>query len=249
MKELHFFSRQRNWSKGYTWYESCFKECSPDKKAGEFSTSYLVDPITPERIHNRYPNTKLIASLRNPVDRAFSNYMIDIESGQVSPDTPFMQALEKHPEYVEQGRYATQLRRYLKFFDRKQILVLIYDDISVNPANFIEQVYRFIGVDSNFIPALLTTRVHPSRVPKSVWLDRQFNQLSILFRKRGLAKVWWSFKKMELGTRIRSFNTRQEVGKTRKLSLSEQRIIYDMVKDEIIELEHLLGRELKGWRP
>ena len=65
IKEIHFFSRERNWSKGYQWYENLFAQCPIDRKAGEFSTSYLIDQETPSRIHQQYPGTKLIVSLRN----------------------------------------------------------------------------------------------------------------------------------------------------------------------------------------
>ncbi len=51
VKDLHFFSRERNWSRGFTWYEEQFARCGADTLAGEFSTSYLADPEAAARIH------------------------------------------------------------------------------------------------------------------------------------------------------------------------------------------------------
>ena len=72
-KEINFFSRERNWTRGYEWYEHLFAECPADAVAGEFSTSYLTDAATPARIHERYPDVKLIVSVRHPVERAYSS--------------------------------------------------------------------------------------------------------------------------------------------------------------------------------
>ena len=71
IKELHFFSRDR-FSKGKDWYESHFSHRKEGQKVGEFSTSYLYSKETPERIKELYPEVKLIAIVRNPVTRAYS---------------------------------------------------------------------------------------------------------------------------------------------------------------------------------
>src|SRR5436190_128677 len=125
-KEINFFSRDRNWSRGFEWYEGIFAECRPAAIAGEFSTSYLPDPETPTRIRHRYPEVRLIVSLRHPVDRAYSNYLNDIVAGEVLSGQGFQEALREHPEYVEAGRYAQHLRNYLDLFPREQLLVSIF---------------------------------------------------------------------------------------------------------------------------
>jgi hypothetical protein len=62
-KEIGFFSRDRNWSRGFEWYEQIFAECPPGAIAGEFSTSYLTDTDVPARMVDRYAGVRLIASL------------------------------------------------------------------------------------------------------------------------------------------------------------------------------------------
>lgn len=248
VKEIHFFSRERNWPRGYEWYEGIFERCSPDATAGEFSTSYLADPTTPERIHRRYPEVRLVASLRNPVKRAYSNYMNDIMAGVVKAKTPFREALKEHPEYLEQGRYAAQLERYLQYFPRAQILILIYEDSLRDPLSFIRTIYRFIGVDSSFVPSMIDARINEGRVPRFAWLDYLLMKTSGLLRSRGLHGIWWLAKKASLGNRIRALNTRESFSKNRGPDLSDQEFLYGRFESSIEALEELLGRELGEWR-
>src|SRR3954447_26723321 len=171
-KEINFFSRDRNWSRGFDWYEGIFSECPPKAVVGEFSTSYLTASETPGRIRDRYPNARLIVSLRNPVDRAYSNYMNDIVAGVVPSSQSFREALTSHPEYVESGRYARYLSGYLDRFPREQLLVTIFDDARREPQAAVQEIYRFLGVDTEFRPAMIDRTVGEGRVPRFQRFER-----------------------------------------------------------------------------
>jgi hypothetical protein len=249
VKEVHFFSRERNWSKGYEWYEAIFEKCPQDAKTGEFSTSYLSDPATPERIHEHYPDVKLIACLRNPLDRAYSNYLNDIMAGVVEPEVTFGEVLKEHPGYIERGRYATHLKRYLQVFSMDQILMLIYEDSLENPMSFITTIYEFISVDPSFVPSMVDTIVNKGRVPRFVWLDRLLRETSAFLRGKGLHNLWWLAKRAGVGDKIRALNTREVASGDRGLGLSEREILYEMLESEIAGLEKLMGRNLEEWCP
>lgn len=246
-KEIHFFSRDRNWTKGFHGYEAIFEKCPPDARVGEFSTSYLADPATPERIHTRYPDVKLIASLRNPVDRAYSNYMNDILAGVVDQRTPFRGALNEHPEYIEQGCYAVHLTHYLEYFAREQILVLIYEDSLRDPIAFIKAIYRFIKVDPSFVPDMLLAKINVSRVPLFPLIDQAMIKTSGFLRRWGLSNLWWFGKKAGLGRGIRALNTRYVASMKQGLDPSNKRFLYRALKNDIGALEDLLGRKLTEW--
>jgi hypothetical protein len=248
VKEIHFFSRERNWARGYPWYEAIFERCPPDAKRGEFSTSYLVDPGTPARVYRRYPTVKLVASLRNPIQRAYSNYRNDMVAGVVSPDTEFSEALKRHPEYVEQGRYHEQLGRYLERFAKDQLLVLIHEDALRDPRRFIQTLYAFLGVDASFHPSMLRAKVNPGRVPRHVWIERLAQQLSDLLRSRGLEGLWWRLKKGGVGRWIRALNSRRQPAQDDGPAMAEREFIYRSLETDIQSLERLLGRELRAWR-
>ena len=247
VKETHFFSRERNWSKGYAWYEALFEECPQEAKIGEFSTSYLVDLATPERIYQRYPGVKLMVSLRNPRSRAYSNYMNDIVAGVVDRHSPFRVALRQHPEYLEQGCYAAQLERYFQYYSKDQILILIYEDILKDPLAFIRSIYEFIGIDASFVPSMLLTRVNEGRVPRFPWIDNMLRKISAILRTGKLSSLWWHAKKAGIGRGIRALNTRQLLSKDRGPSASDECFLYEALADDIMALEAQLGRELKEW--
>ena len=248
-KEVNFFSRERNWKRGYEWYESVFSECPADAITGEFSTSYLTDTATPARILARYPKAKLIVSLRHPVDRAYSSYLNDIVAGLIDPEIGFRDALGAHPEYLEDGRYAHYLGGYLSEFPREQILILLFDDARRDPRSAIQQVYAFLGVDPAFRPAMLERRIGAGRVPRSQRIERRLLEASAASRRhRSTRPAWWLAKKMGLGDRVRSLNTRDDEEGRPSLDPVERRALIRESEPDIRALEDVLARKLPEWR-
>jgi hypothetical protein len=248
VKDLHFFSRERNWSRGFAWYEEHFARCGPDTVAGEFSTSYLADPESAARIHARYPDVKLLACLRNPADRAFSNFLNDLQAGALPPATRFSDALASHPEYVEQGAYASQLQRYLTRFPRDALLLLLYDDLQRAPLEFMSSIYRFLGVDETFVPGMLHERVNVARVPRSAGADRMARTAITALRRRGLDRVVWLAKRSGLPRVTQRLNSRPTALAAHELSAEQRARLAAELAPEIDRLEPLLGRDLAAWR-
>ena len=248
-KEINFFSRERNWKRGYEWYERVFAECPADAVVGEFSTSYLTDAATPARIQERYPDVKLIVSVRHPVERAYSSYLNDIVAGSIAPATGFRDALRAHPEYLEAGRYSYYIGTYLDHFPREQLLVLVFDDARRDPAAAIGQVYDFLGVDPGFRPTMLDRRVGVGRVPRSRWIERRLLDASATLRRHSSTRpVWWLAKRLGLGDRVRALNTDPGSEGRNDLDPLERRALIRQSEDDIRALEVLLGRELPQWR-
>lgn len=128
---------------------------------GEISPSYLYYPNTAERIKEKLPQCKIIIILRDPIERAFSNYKVLFISGREQLD--FESALEKGECRVERGwehfwdlkglgMYYAQVKRYLDTFSRNQIGIWLYEDMRSNPSKFYREVCQFIGVDDSFEP-------------------------------------------------------------------------------------------------
>lgn len=247
-KEMHFFSRERYWRKGFEWYESRFESCNPDQRVGEFSTSYLHHPEAPRRIHEWYPSVKLIVSLRNPVERALSSFRNEVVAGDITAASTFEEALEQRSRYLEIGRYASHLERYLKLFSRDQILVLVYENARDDPAGFIRRIYDFLGVESGFEPSMLKRTVNPGREPRVPGFAGLLNRVSRTFRSSTLLRpVWWLTKRSGLGTLLRQLNTAP--GSDRMLSPQTRRDLYRTFRPEIERLEEMLGVSLEHWRP
>ncbi len=240
-KELHFFSRY--YCNGTEWYESLFTRYPPDKISGEFSPTYLYDEQTPKRIHKHHPDIKLLVCLREPVSRTVSAYRYAIQTGMIPHDMSFDDVIERYPAYREHSCYYTQIELYLQFFDKEQLLITLYEDIFQDPYDFIQHIYEFLSVDSNFRPTMAEQKVNASRsAPRFYFLDRLMNGLAIRLRQMGLGHFVWIVGRSSSMERVRQLNTRSSaqptVSATRKLALQR------FFAPDVRSLEKLLRRDL-----
>ena len=143
-------------------YMELFEGAKPGMAVGEASVSYLYSEDAPDRIRHYVPDVRLIAILRNPVERAYSAFQYLRERG-TEPYADFSEALEAEDERVQQkwshmwhyrrmGFYGEQLARYYERFEPEQIHVLTLDDFVVDPKRATAAVYAHVGVDAAFAP-------------------------------------------------------------------------------------------------
>ena len=161
----HFFVT--DFDKGIEWYRKQFPSKRTGKITGEKAPLYLFCPGVAERVRKFYPNIKLLVILRNPIDRIFSNYRrypIDAESFKDYLDKrniEWLTAVLKRKDikhinresrqkeksvWLEFGRYANQLERWFRFFDRDQFLILIFEEFVVDPEFHMNRVFDFLGL-------------------------------------------------------------------------------------------------------
>jgi hypothetical protein len=134
---------------------------------GEASPSYILHPLAPQRARDLVPDARLIALLRNPVDRAYSHYQHEVRLGReplafgdaldaederlrgevermVAEPTYFSEAWWNHT-YKARGRYAEQLERWFAVFPRDQLLVLFTEELNDDTAGTYARVLDFLG--------------------------------------------------------------------------------------------------------
>ena len=167
-KEVHFFDR--HYGRGVDWYRAHFPLEGEYPIVGEASPYYLFHPSVPERLREVVPEAKLIALLRNPVDRAYSQYHMKVSRGVES--LSFDEAIEREPErlaacddptgaawrhhsYLARGRYAEQLERWLRRFSRDKMLILKSEELYAEPQRVLGQVQHYLGL-SPHTPAQFT---------------------------------------------------------------------------------------------
>jgi hypothetical protein len=142
--------------------EKTFGRAPINLKAGEKTSNYLESSDAPRRIRAHIPNVKLLFILREPVDRAWSNYLwsrqnglesLDFEAAcsieAVRPDP--MPAEKKHArpyDYQWRSRYGTLLENWLRYFANEQICLLRYEDIARSPQSVLDYATSFIGLPS-----------------------------------------------------------------------------------------------------
>ena len=148
-KELHFFDQPEHFDKGAEWYRRCFPRVgSKDGQrsiTGEATPYYLFDPPVAERMAKIVPKTQLIALLRNPIDRAYSHYQMQVKRG--TEPRSFEEAIEQqHSSYVSRGIYVDQLLRWFEFFSKEQMLILKSEDFFERPVETLKVVLTFLDL-------------------------------------------------------------------------------------------------------
>jgi hypothetical protein len=245
IKELHFFSRPR-FSKGRDWYEAHFKRCDKTQKIGEFSTSYLYSKDAPGRIKEMYPDVKLIAILRNPRERSYSQYRNSLRAGEIGEEVSYEQYLKEEQSCIKQGLYAEQLQRYYRNFREDQILVLIYEDSKKDPLTFIQTIYRFLNLDDTFVPAMLHRKINIARNPKYIGVERVMHHIAEFLRRIGFDKIVWLVKKSGLPDLVRSTNTVR--GDSEDAGTVDNAGLKKVFQEDVEKLSKLIGRDMgKEW--
>jgi hypothetical protein len=169
-KELHFFDF--NFGEGEGWYRRHFEGVGDELAVGEATPNYLYIAEAMPRIAEMLPGARLIAILRNPVDRAYSHYWhnravgreelafeqaLEAEAARIDSDDPHDRA---YWSYVDRGRYVRQLEMLDALFPRDAVLVLLFDDLRDAPGPTYRSVCRFLGVREDHVPPELGEAVN-----------------------------------------------------------------------------------------
>ena len=137
IKEINFFDL--HFDKGIGWYESFFEDWSGEKAVGEASPSYMWHPEVPSRIKTVLKNVKLIFCLRNPIERAYSNYWSGFSKsfrslgGRIPSFSEAIRTEDGYQRYIRKGFYYKDLVRFLKFFDLSVIHIIISEELRKDP--------------------------------------------------------------------------------------------------------------------
>ena len=171
-KEVSFFDR--HWWRGEAWYRGQFPLRAGKRLVGEASPSYLFHPLAPERARSLVPGAKLVALLRDPVDRAYSQYQHEVALGReplsfedalaaederlvgeverlIADPRAFSRAWWDHT-YTARGRYAEQLERWLEAFPSEKLLVVRTEDLGERPAETYASILAFLGAEPHELP-------------------------------------------------------------------------------------------------
>ena len=181
------YSFDQHFDNGEDWYLGHFNASASFPATGEISHSYLSSPEAPARIVALNPQIRLLACLREPVDRAFSDYLDLVKNGQY--DGPFEEALERFPRLLDRGRYATHLRRYFATFPRDQVLVQLFDDLSEDAQRYADEVFEFLGVSRMELPASELRRRMPAGRPRNYGMAQAAKSASQLAKRFGLRRM------------------------------------------------------------
>jgi len=219
------------------------------KAVGEASTSYLSTPGVAELIHRHFPEAKIVAILRHPVERAFSAYMHLRREGRET--LSFEQALAAEPDRIRQkwellwyyrklGHYHEQLIPYMRLFDPTQRLVVPYETWKADPIRFIRRMALFLGVDPEY-SFDLSYRDNVAGVPRSSALYKFTQEKNLI--KNIMKPLIPHRLRTYMKQSIRDANLKQV-----QLSDRTRKELSDYYRSDIDQVCRLAGSEFEIWK-
>jgi Sulfotransferase domain len=233
-KELYFFNVDGRYELGWDWYLAMMlRNAPPDAVCGEASTDYMrgapqrrtpedespslhgreakdaLEEVIPRRIKQCLPDVKLICMLRDPVERAYSHYLmrrmerVEPRSFEEAVDQLMEPTAMEHARtvpsrtngYLVNGEYARLLAGFLRVFPREQLMVIFSDELAQEPTKTVSRVFDFIGVSSSFAPDNLGTRYREAAVKQRIpGLNLVTWRMSIA-RVRPARALWFALPK------------------------------------------------------
>lgn len=245
-KEIHYFSRYPN--NPPNWYQSFFDHAENQPVVGERSNTYFCDAQAIQRIKALLPSVRLLAVLRNPVDRAYSNYCMNYRDRTVTESIdqvldPDLQ-LQTGPNLtLEQGFYFKHTERLYQTFPRSNIKIMFFEELKANPEEFLSHVCDFLNVKSNKPDSM-------SRKPENVRPHSEYSRLVAPLVEFAEQLRFTHYLVQKIGPRARAALKRKL--KTRPISYPP---LSDLLKaklaayyyDDIRQLESLVERDLSQW--
>lgn len=145
--------------RGEQWYREQFRNYDGERAVGEESPGYLKHPLAPSRASKLLPDAKIVVCLRNPIDRAFSQWW---HAQKNWTSTRFEASTNYHAAngvFVTPGYYDYHLSRWEEHFPSDQIHITFFDDFVADNEAFIQDIYEFIGVDDEYTPSIAGKRI------------------------------------------------------------------------------------------
>jgi hypothetical protein len=259
IKEPHFFTQVRPASaqrflieavSKRSTYLRLYARAAGRSVIGDASPSYLWHPEVPQRIRTEVPHAKITIILRDPVERAYSHYLMDYREG--AQDRPFYEALIDDMErtdkgwgvsylYCELGLYAEQVQRYLEMFKPERVKVLMFDDFRRDPRTALRELANFLSLDPSPLADINTSRKYNSyAAPRNRYLRRIAG--AKFSRMLGQAVV-----PHRLGAYIFERFFLKQAPKP-PVDPRARKLLCSLYEPELVKLERLLDRELPQLR-
>ena len=224
-------------------YLSLFKKGEDQKFLGEATPEYLSDIEAPKLIHKVSPNAKIIISLRDPVERAFSSYLMFERLGHMKSTflNVLNECLEKKNKglksplgLLETGLYYEPVNRYLNIFGPKQIKIIIFEKFIKEPKKTMEEVLEFLDIKSS-IDNFKEVIYNKYGVPRGPFLR-------LLVKDKTIDRIIERF----ISASARKFVKENLLMKNKpkpKINLEARKILVDFYKEDVEKLEKLLGKK------
>jgi len=224
-------------------YLDLFNQSIHQKYLGEASTSYLADPDAPKLIHQVSPEAKIIISLRDPIERLFSHYLMYIRDGwwnnsfkeQISNELNHQIDPSKRTMELSTSFYYENIKRYFDIFGEKQVKIIIFEEFVKNPQKTLEEILEFLDITHTF------TNFKPIKYNPYVEVSGQFKKL--IRRNETIRRIVNFCLPKDLRLYIR-YNVFIKDATKPKMNEADKEFLIELYRSDFEKTQSLLGRIL-----
>lgn len=244
-KDLYFFSRFHE--RGLDWYARQFQSAPPHAKViGEVCPEYLWTPEAAGRIRaDLGPGVRVMATLRDPVTRAFSAYLYDSRNGVTGRS--FGETLDDSPRILGEARYRTHLERYVRALGPEGVHVTVFEDLKADPQAFFDEATDWLGLSRHTLePEALGAQLPASRARSAV-VARTVKSSAEWVRQHNGAALVGRVKRSAL---VQRALYEPLAGRAPEIPSADADRIREQLEPEVVGVEELFGlslRERWGW--
>jgi sulfotransferase family protein len=224
-------------------YADLFAGAGDEKAVGEASPIYLECPEAAGRIQKLLPGVRIICGLRDPVDRAYSDYLMYLRNRgrRFEPEKELHASArwaKPDSHWMQLGLYHDQLARYYELFPQRNIHVFLFDDLRASEGEVVRDIYRFLEIDEEFVPDFDTPH-NVGGVPVRMWLER-------FLTNRSLQRVAERIVPKAASDRVRAFRMRN-MDKVPPLPASLRSELVEYFQNDLAKTGGLIGKDLSHW--
>jgi hypothetical protein len=241
-KETRFFDT--HFHRGLKWYLAHYQRSGGEGRMGEVAPTYFASTAARERIAITVPRAKIVCVFRNPVDRIISLYRVKRAYGWIP--WSFAEAIQRDPELMESGRYASTLKLWQRSFGAANVMAGIYDDLWDDPQSFVNTIADFVGIRRFSLADWQYGFVHDSdrmTQPRSYYCTRTATIVANWFKARRMDRAVSAFKRSRFRHLV--------LGGGAPFPKLPEELLAQLQKDflrEVDDLEEMLHRDLSAWR-
>lgn len=229
-------------------YSRLFAGVKDEIAIGEASPNYLFHyESSVPRIQKYVPDAQLIVVLRNPIERAYSDYLMHIRDAiGYRPLAEQIKYAADKSFIIRKGFYYTPIKYYLNSFGAEQVKVFLYDDLIKDSLKFMRSIYHSIGVDDS-LEIDTTKKVQIARVPKNQAINNLLRRKNPLrtFAATTLKTVMPLSARQQLRDRLMNLNYQSK--QATPLSPEDRQDLINIYREDILKLQDLINRDLSAW--
>ncbi|ADL55312.1 sulfotransferase family protein [Gallionella capsiferriformans] len=226
-------------------YLDLFMAAKPGMLKGDFSVNYLYSEKAAAEIKKVCPTARIIAVLRNPVDRAYSQYAMSVMMGvenrdfstaireEMTEDSPMVNINSNG--YLERGLYCKQLKRYFDEFPKEQILVIRFEDLIGKNQDTMSAICTFLG-----IPKIDFHITH-----EFAGKEARFARINFLLTRYSIKRFFGNWFPRKFKDKLKE--SYYISGVKQKMLDGDRNILCDWFREDVFELEKLLGHSYSSW--